>query len=110
MGWRFMEIKGGVYHLQYSHNKKNYCFIFFLSNCSLPKEHFDIKYIYFFFNSTYGETEVDLHGEMWVMGFLHISAYRSITIKPKKKKIISFLHFNKLFEKRKIFLFCIYSY
>ena len=60
---------------------------FFLSNCSLPKEHFNIKYIYIFFNSTYGETEVDLHGEMWVMGFLHISAYKSITIKPKKKKL-----------------------
>ena len=44
--------------------------------------------IEFFQNSIYRETEVNLHGEMWVMGFLHISATKSITKKPKKKILL----------------------
>ena len=42
--------------------------------------------MYISFNSIYGKTEVDLLREMWVMGFLHISANKSITIKTKAKK------------------------
>ena len=42
--------------------------MFFLSNSTLPKEYFNIKHIYLF-KSVYGETEVDIHGEIMVMGF-----------------------------------------
>ena len=50
--------------------------------------------IWFFFNSIYGETEEDLHEEMWVMGFLPISANESINIKI----FLSF--FQKLYNKK----------
>ena len=74
-------------------NEKNDCF-FFLSNSTLLKEYFNIKHN-FFSNSIYGETEVDVHEEMWVMGFLHISANKSITIKT------NFFPFFKKFIKMK---------
>ena len=64
-----MEIKGGVSTTSNIPITKNIiALFFFLPNCSLPKEHFNTK-CNFFFNSIYGETEVDLLGEMWVMGF-----------------------------------------
>ena len=80
-----MVIKGGVYHLRYSHNEKNYCFIFFLSNSIILKEHFNVKRNFFYI---YGKTEVDLHGEMWVMSFLRISANKTIIKKSKKKEFL----------------------
>ena len=43
---------------------------------------------------------------MWVMGILHLSAYKSIPIKPKKT-IVIFLFSNKLFEKRNYIFFIV---